>query len=193
MRSMFPISPAVRVSAGALVAALGLAACQPSHPARPEAAPEPSPAPIAAVPAAAEPEVAPAPTEAGPEAPAQAALPVAAPGTPSEEAAAHASVAASAPAPAPAVKVNVLAQQTPPPPPAPKPAVQPGVLPAGAGRNVAQRLCGTCHSLVLVTATGHTEAEWDSIVARMEANGMQASADDIDTVIGYLGKALPPR
>jgi len=192
MRLMFPISPAVRVSAGALVAVLGLAACQPSHPARPEAAPEPSPAPIAAAPAAAEPEVAPAPTEAGPEAPTQAALPVAAPGTPSEEeAAARPSVAASAPAPA--VKVNVPAQQTPPPPPVPKPAVQPGVLPAGAGRNVAQRLCGTCHSLVLVTATGHTEAEWDSIVARMEANGMQASADDIDTVIGYLGKALPPR
>ena len=191
MRSMFPISPAVCVSTGALVAALGLAACQPSHPARPEAAPEPSPAPIAAAPAAAEPEGAPAPTEAGPEAPAQAAPPVAAPGTPSEEAAARPSVAPSAPAPA--VKVNVPAQQTPPPPPAAKPAVQPGVLPAGAGRNVAQRLCGTCHSLVLVTATGHTEAEWDSIVARMEANGMQASADDIDTVIGYLGKALPPR
>ncbi|MEN5178103.1 hypothetical protein ACWGLL_15990 [Brevundimonas sp. NPDC055814] len=190
MRSMFPISPTVCVSAGALVVTLGLAACQPSHPARPEAASEPSPAPIAAAPAAAESEVAPAPTEVGPEAPAQAAPPVAAPGTPSEEGAARPSVA---PAPAPAVKVNVPAQQTPPPPPAVTPAVQPGVLPAGAGRNVAQRLCGTCHSLVLVTATGHTEAEWDSIVARMEANGMQASADDIDTVIGYLGKALPPR
>lgn len=191
MRSMFPISPAVRVSAGALVAVLGLAACQPSHPARPEAAPKPSPAPIAEAPAAEQLEVAPAPTEVGPEAPAQAAPPVAAPRTPSEEAAARPSVAPSAPAPA--VKVNVPAQQTPPPPPAAKPTVQPGVLPAGAGRNVAQRLCGTCHSLVLVTATGHTEAEWDSIVARMEANGMQASADDIDTVIGYLGKALPPR
>lgn len=43
------------------------------------------------------------------------------------------------------------------------------------------------------TTAGHTEAEWDSIVARMEANGMQASADDIDTVIAYLAKALPPR
>ena len=191
MRSMFPISPTVCVSAGALVAALGLAACQPSHSARPEAASEPSSAPIAEAPAAAQFEVAPAPTEVGPEAPAQAAPPVAAPRTPSEEAVARPSVAPSAPAPA--VKVNVPAQQTPPPPPVPKPAVQPGVLPAGAGRNVAQRLCGTCHSLVLVTATGHTEAEWDSIVARMEANGMQASADDIDTVIGYLGKALPPR
>ena len=29
--------------------------------------------------------------------------------------------------------------------------------------------------------------------ARMEASGMQASADDIDTVIDYLSKALPPR
>jgi len=91
------------------------------------------------------------------------------------------------------VKANVPAQQPPSSSPASKPAVEPGLLPAGAGRNVAQRLCGTCHSLVLVTAAGHTEAEWDSIVARMEANGMQASADDIDTVIGYLGKALPPR
>jgi cytochrome c5 len=72
-------------------------------------------------------------------------------------------------------------------------AVQPGVLPQGAGRNVAQRLCGSCHSLVLVTAVGHTEAEWDAVVARMEANGMQASADDINTVIDYLSKALPPR
>jgi len=27
----------------------------------------------------------------------------------------------------------------------------------------------------------------------MESNGMQASADDINTVIDYLSKALPPR
>lgn len=188
MRSMFLTSPAVCVSLGALVAALSLAACQPSNPARPEAAPEPSPAPIAA----AEPEAAPAPVETGSETPAQAAPPVAAPKAASEEAAARPPALPSASAPA--VKANVPAQQTPSsPPPAAKPAIQPGVLPAGTGRNVAQRLCGTCHSLVLVTAKGHTEAEWDSIVARMEANGMQASADDIDTVIGYLGKALPPR
>ena len=73
------------------------------------------------------------------------------------------------------------------------PAVQPGVLPQGNGRNVAQRMCSTCHSLVLVTQAGHTEEEWDSIVARMENNGMMASPEDIDTVITYLGKALPPR
>lgn len=73
------------------------------------------------------------------------------------------------------------------------PNVQPGILPQGPGRNVAQRMCSSCHSLVLVTQTGHTEAEWDSIVARMEDNGMMASPEDIDTVITYLGKALPPR
>ncbi len=185
MWSLFLTSSVVRISVGALAAALALAACQPSYPARPEEAPEPAPAAVAPVPAA-KPDVAPAPTEAAPEeVPAQAAPPAVPLRTPSEEA------AAPSPAPAPAAKANLPAQQTPPA--VVKPAVQPGVLPAGAGRNVAQRLCGTCHSLILVTATGHTEAEWDSIVARMEANGMQASADDIDTVIGYLAKALPPR
>lgn len=94
---------------------------------------------------------------------------------------------AAAPAtPAPAVPVQPTVV-------AAAPAIQPGVLPAGNGRNVAQRLCSSCHSLVLLTATGHTEAEWDSIVARMENNGMTASPEDIDTVITYLGKALPPR
>lgn len=77
--------------------------------------------------------------------------------------------------------------------PTPTPSIQPGILPAGAGRNVAQRLCSSCHSLVLVTQTGHTEEEWDSIILRMENNGMMASPEDIDTVITYLGKALPPR
>ena len=93
-------------------------------------------------------------------------------------------------------KATPPVQVVAPPALAPQPVkavVQPGVLPQGAGRNVAQRLCGTCHSLVLVTAKGHTEAEWDSIVARMESKGMQASADDINTVIDYLSKALPPR
>lgn len=185
MWSLFLTSSVVRISVGALAAALALAACQPSYPARPEEAPEPAPAAVAPVPAV-EHDVGLAPTEAAPEeVPAQAAPPAVPLRTPSKEA------AAPSPAPAPAAKANLPAQQTSPA--VVKPAVQPGVLPAGAGRNVAQRLCGTCHSLILVTATGHTEAEWDSIVARMEANGMQASADDIDTVIGYLAKALPPR
>lgn len=48
-------------------------------------------------------------------------------------------------------------------------------------------------ALVLLTVAGHTELEWDSIVARMEAKGTPASADDIDAVMAYLAKALPPR
>lgn len=185
MRSILSTSSIRYVSAGALVAALGLSACQPSQPAGPKAASEPTS--VAAVTAPTEAGLTPAssPPEVAPEAPAQDTAPAASAKAQSE------SVEAPT-APASAVKVNVPAQQTPPPSAA-KPAIQPGVLPAGAGRNVAQRLCGTCHSLVLVTATGHTEAEWDSVVARMEANGMQASADDIDTVISYLAKALPPR
>lgn len=95
-------------------------------------------------------------------------------------------VAAAAPPAAPTPAPSAVTVAT-------APAIQPGVLPQGPGRNVAQRMCSTCHSLVLVTQVGHTEEEWDSIVARMENNGMMASPEDIDTVITYLGKALPPR
>lgn len=186
MRSMLLTSPIVRVSVGALVAVVGLGACQPSHSARPEAAPEPAPTPIAAAHAVTGPEVAPPPTQIALEVGAQAGAAAATPQAPPVEKAAAPTSAS------PAVKADVAAQQSSAPT-AVKAVIQPGVLPAGTGRNVAQRLCGTCHSLVLVTAAGHTEAEWDSIVARMEANGMQASADDIDTVITYLAKALPPR
>ncbi|MFK0300334.1 hypothetical protein ACIQTU_14075 [Brevundimonas sp. NPDC090276] len=177
MAKTYPVS-IPRLGAGvALILAVGLSACEPSNPADgshkvvlAEVAPAAPPAFGASEAPAPPPEVAP-PVEpaAEPEAVGPTAPPAKAPPT-----------------------VQVVA----PPAPAAQPVkalVQPGVLPQGPGRNVAQRLCGTCHSLVLVTANGHTEAEWDSIVARMESNGMQASADDINTVIDYLSKALPPR
>jgi len=157
---------------------MGLAACQPSK-------------------REAEAPVQPAVTETASEA----VLPAATAEAPSEvidtpEAAApepeKAKVEAKAEAPAPAASATA-APAAAPVAVASAPAIQPGVLPAGPGRNVAQRLCSSCHSLVLLTATGHTEDEWDSIVARMENNGMMASPEDIDTVITYLGKALPPR
>lgn len=177
MANRHPLS-ILRPGAGvALILAVGLAACEPSNPADgshkivvAEAAPAAPPAPGVGETPAPPPEAAP-PVEAAPEP--------------------ELVVAPAQPSKAPPT-VQVVAPPAPPSQPV-KAAVQPGVLPQGAGRNVAQRLCGTCHSLILVTANGHTEAEWDSIVARMESNGMQASADDINTVIDYLSKALPPR
>lgn len=161
----------------ALVLAMALSACEPSVPAdgshkivAAQSAPAPMPAPEvteALVTSVEEPAPV-APLEPEAVAP-SAATPVKAPPT-----------------------VQVATPSVPTPQPV-KATLQPGVLPQGAGRNVAQRLCGVCHSLVLVTANGHTETEWDSIVARMETNGMQASADDINTVIDYLSMALPPR
>lgn len=180
MRLLVVTSSIAGVPASALSAALLLGACQPSHPATPEPRPEPAPAAISAAP-----EAEPTSPQIAPEVEAPAETAVAAPQGPLAKVAAP-------PSASPAAKVEA-AGQTSSAPAAVKTVVQPGVLPAGTGRNVAQHLCGTCHSLVLVTAAGHTEAGWDSIVARMEANGMQASADDIDTVITYLAKALPPR
>lgn len=161
----------------ALVLAVGLSACEPSNPAdgshkviAAETAPAALPAPVVT-------EASPAPVEE----------PTSVEVGPEPEAVAPSAAPTKAP---PTIQVVAPAAPTPQPV---KAAIQPGVLPQGAGRNVAQRLCGVCHSLVLVTANGHTEAEWDSIVGRMETNGMQASADDINTVIDYLSKALPPR
>lgn len=177
MAKLLPISMP-HLGAGLVIAlAVGLSGCEPSKPADGS---NKAVAAEAAAPSAPVPEVPEAAAAIAPEA------------APVEAALAPETVAAPlAPAKAPP---PVQAVAPPPPPPQPvKAAIQPGVLPQGAGRNVAQRLCGTCHSLILVTANGHTEAEWDSIVARMESNGMQASADDINTVIDYLSKALPPR
>lgn len=81
-------------------------------------------------------------------------------------------------------------------PSAPAAATAPGseaavALPEGEGREITQRLCSACHSLSLVSAKGRTPEEWDATVARMEANGMVAPADDVYAVIDYLSKALP--
>ena len=153
------------------VVLMGLAACQPSQP---EADTPPEPVAVESVTET----VPPTPTDEQPLVPSEPEAAAPEPEKPKVEA------KPEAPAPAAAAPQMVVASA---------PAIQPGVLPAGAGRNVAQRLCSSCHSLVLLTATGHTEDEWDSIVARMENNGMMASPEDIDTVITYLGKALPPR
>lgn len=175
--AMRPVS-IPRLGAGvAFILAVGLSACEPSNPADGSHKVVAAEAVPAALPAHGLVEA--------PALPPEVALPV----EPAPEP--DAVVVSAAP-----TKATPPVQVVAPPAPAPQPVkavVQPGVLPQGAGRNVAQRLCGTCHSLVLVTANGHTEAEWDSIVARMESNGMQASADDINTVIDYLSKALPPR
>lgn len=173
--AMRPVS-IPRLGAGVALI-LGLTACEPSNPADGSHKVVAAEAAQVALPA---PDVIEAPAL-----PPEVALPV----EPASES--EAVVVSAAPS-----KATPPVQVVAPPAPAPQPGkavVQPGVLPQGAGRNVAQRLCGTCHSLILVTANGHTEAEWDSIVARMESNGMQASADDINTVIDYLSKALPPR
>lgn len=177
MANRHPLS-ILRPGAGvALILGVGLSACEPSNPA------DGSHKVVVAEAAPAAPLV--TDVTAAPASPPEVALPVETAPEPEPV------VTSAQPSKAPPT-VQVVAPPAPPPQSV-KATVQPGVLPQGAGRNVAQRLCGTCHSLILVTANGHTEAEWDSIVARMESNGMQASADDINTVIDYLSKALPPR
>jgi mono/diheme cytochrome c family protein len=74
-----------------------------------------------------------------------------------------------------------------------RPAVVTGALPPGAGREVVQRVCGSCHGIDTVTAVGRTPAQWSDIIGQMQNMGLSASDDDLATVHAYLSRQLPPK
>lgn len=75
---------------------------------------------------------------------------------------------------------------------APKPLVgaAPTALPEGEGSDVAQRVCGQCHSVGLFAGQRHTQDEWNQVISRMMAKGMDAPEDDLYAVSDYLAQAL---
>ena len=74
-----------------------------------------------------------------------------------------------------------------------RPAVVTAGLPAGAGREVVQRVCGSCHGIDTVTAVGRTPQQWAEIIGQMQNMGLSASDEDLATVHAYLSKQLPPK
>ncbi|HEX8470992.1 MAG TPA: cytochrome c, partial [Brevundimonas sp.] len=96
------------------------------------------------------------------------------------------------------------AAQTPPPTPvrpaggsAAAPAARPPIvtagLPAGAGREVVQKECGSCHGIDTVTAVGRTPQQWAEIIGQMQNMGLSASDEDLATIHAYLSRQLPPK
>jgi mono/diheme cytochrome c family protein len=66
-------------------------------------------------------------------------------------------------------------------------------LPAGAGRDVVQRVCSSCHGIDTVTAVGRTPQQWADIIGQMQNMGLSASDDDLATIQSYLSRQLPPK
>ena len=78
-------------------------------------------------------------------------------------------------------------------PPAARPPIVTAGLPAGAGRDVVQKECGSCHGIDTVTAVGRTSQQWAEIIGQMQNMGLSASDEDLATIHTYLSRQLPPK
>lgn len=72
-------------------------------------------------------------------------------------------------------------------------AAYPAVLPAGAGRALAERSCLLCHSAMLLTQQAKDSTAWEKTLAQMEKWGAPLSAAEHDTVRTYLLTKFGPR
>lgn len=82
--------------------------------------------------------------------------------------------------------------QQPPSPQASPPAVPSrAALPAGAGRDIVQRMCGTgCHAIEMVTNHRYSMPRWAEIVDSMVARGAVGTPAEIEIVTKYLATHL---
>jgi cytochrome c5 len=58
-------------------------------------------------------------------------------------------------------------------------------LPADADRDLVIRTCAACHPPEVVVAKRHTEAEWDSIIAKMVDHGAVANEAEQVRILEY--------
>jgi competence ComEA-like helix-hairpin-helix protein len=65
-------------------------------------------------------------------------------------------------------------------------------LPAGQGKEVADRVCGGCHEPSVVTKYRNSKDDWQSIAEDMKARGADGSEDDFKTIVTYLTRFFGP-
>lgn len=59
-------------------------------------------------------------------------------------------------------------------------------LPPGPDKDKLVKLCVGCHEMDLVVARRHTRAEWEGVMEDMLARGSSGTAEELDTLVGYL-------
>jgi cytochrome c5 len=72
------------------------------------------------------------------------------------------------------------------PPPAGAPAAALAPLPSGAGKELVETRCVTCHDLLRIVAAKRQKTEWDGIVANMVNRGAMATPEERQTMVAYL-------
>ncbi|HEY6256317.1 MAG TPA: hypothetical protein VIY51_11050 [Xanthobacteraceae bacterium] len=59
-------------------------------------------------------------------------------------------------------------------------------LPAGAGKELVEGRCVTCHDLLRVVASRRQKADWDAIVANMVNRGATVAPEEQQRIVAYL-------
>jgi virginiamycin B lyase len=66
-------------------------------------------------------------------------------------------------------------------------------LPDGPGKNTIQSVCSGCHALGMVTNSGHSHADWETVLHMMVNVGAPVPADQFPIVVDYLAKNFPAK
>lgn len=67
-------------------------------------------------------------------------------------------------------------------------------LPDGPGKDLVVRVCGSsCHGPQIVSGKGYSPQGWTAVTNAMIARGAKAEPQEINEIVEYLAKSLPPR
>ena len=70
---------------------------------------------------------------------------------------------------------------------------QPQDLPEAKGRDLYEKICGSCHGTDVVFKTRTTKDKWKNTVDEMASRGAEGTDEQLDTIIDYLAKCFGPR
>ena len=70
---------------------------------------------------------------------------------------------------------------------------QPQDLPEAKGKDLYEKICGTCHGTDVVFKTRTTKEKWKATVDEMASRGAEGTDEQLDTIIDYLAKCFGPR
>ena len=65
-------------------------------------------------------------------------------------------------------------------------------LPEGKGKDLVQQKCVMCHAANVWTSQRHTKDQWGAVLDNMTSKGLQASDDELDTMLDYLSQNFAP-
>ena len=66
-------------------------------------------------------------------------------------------------------------------------------LPEAKGKDLYEKICGTCHGTDVVFKIRTTKEKWKETVDEMASRGAEGTDEQLDTVIDYLAKCFGPR